>query len=468
MALLLWIGAAHAASSAQSGSPRLTYAPVMKTERLGAGVIRIVYDLNGAAGARFTVTLEASSDGGQTFAVQLRATTGDVGPNVASGTGKAIEWDSAKDIDDLQFDRFVFRVTLTPAYTSATGSAVAAMALKIVVLEGEAAVNVVRQKTAVAPLVEVRDRNDQPVAGALVTFAVRNGKATFSGARTVTVTTNAAGRAAVTTLDPISRGVVQINVQAAFQGQTAAASITQTNVMTAAQAASASAAAGGGSGGGGGLSSTAVAGIAGGGAAGVAVGVAALKSGGGASPVPPLSVTTSPSGTGIREITVFSFTTAGGSEPLSNPSWDFGDGSRGSGGSVTHVYATEGVFQVTLSKAGSSETATTVVRVGSLSGTWLAILSLVDHRLVVTQQGNQLNGQWIVEVHPGATGVTPELTTVRGTISDPRNVVLLEGGICQRTVTTVANGDLTSLSGPVVPANPACTGVFGNYQFNRQ
>ena len=42
--------------------------------------------------------------------------------------------------------------------------------LKIVVIAGEGAVNVIQQKTAVAPIVEVRDRNDQPVAGVVVTF----------------------------------------------------------------------------------------------------------------------------------------------------------------------------------------------------------------------------------------------------------------------------------------------------------
>ncbi len=32
--------------------------------------------------------------------------------------------------------------------------------LKIVVIEGEGAVNIIQQKTAVSPLVEVRDRNN--------------------------------------------------------------------------------------------------------------------------------------------------------------------------------------------------------------------------------------------------------------------------------------------------------------------
>ncbi len=66
--------------------------------------------------------------------------------------------------------------------------------LRIVVIEGEDAVNIIQQKTAVAPIVEVRDRNDQPVAGAIVRFAIHGGRATFGGAQTLTVTTNAVGR----------------------------------------------------------------------------------------------------------------------------------------------------------------------------------------------------------------------------------------------------------------------------------
>src|SRR5688500_11228988 len=51
--------------------------------------------------------------------------------------------------------------------------------LKIVVIEGEDAVNIIQQKTAVAPLIEVRDRNDLPVAGVPVTFSVAGPNATF-------------------------------------------------------------------------------------------------------------------------------------------------------------------------------------------------------------------------------------------------------------------------------------------------
>jgi hypothetical protein len=160
-------------------------------------------------------------------------------------------------------------------------------ALRIVVIEGEDAVNIVQQTTAVAPVVEVRDRNNQPVAGALVRLAINQGRGTFAGARTLSVTTNAAGRAVATGLTPTGAGGLQIGASATFQGQTVVATITQTNVMTAAEAAAAGAsgtgASGGASGaagsGGGGVSGTTL-GVVGGAVAGGAL-VAVSAAGGG-------------------------------------------------------------------------------------------------------------------------------------------------------------------------------------------
>jgi hypothetical protein len=150
--------------------------------------------------------------------------------------------------------------------------------LKIVVIEGEEAVNIIQQKTAVAPVIEVRDRNDQPVAGAIVNFAIRGGRATFGGAQTLTVTTNAVGQAVATGLTPTASGALQISATAAFQGQTTAAvTIAQTNVMTAAQAAAVSGAAGSSGGG----ASGAGAGGAGGGSSGGATAGAGAGAGGG-------------------------------------------------------------------------------------------------------------------------------------------------------------------------------------------
>jgi hypothetical protein len=129
--------------------------------------------------------------------------------------------------------------------------------LKIVVVEGEDAVNIIQQKTAVAPVIEVR-------------------------ARTLAVTADVAGRAVAASLTPTASGALQISATAAFQGQTAAAvTITQTNVMTAAQAAAVSSAATSSSGG---AASGTGAGAGGGGSGGATAGAGAgAGSGGGLS-----------------------------------------------------------------------------------------------------------------------------------------------------------------------------------------
>jgi hypothetical protein len=152
--------------------------------------------------------------------------------------------------------------------------------LRIVVIEGEDGVNIIQQKTAVRPIVEVRDRNDLPVAGALVTFSIPGGQAaSFGGVSTLTIATNAAGRAAATGLTPTTAGAFQIQVQAAFQGQVATATIAQTNVLTAAQAAAQAA---GASGGGTSAGSTGGAAGGGGGVSATTIGVIGAAVGGGA------------------------------------------------------------------------------------------------------------------------------------------------------------------------------------------
>jgi hypothetical protein len=166
------------------------------------------------------------------------------------------------------------RLLSIATFIGVVASAAQQPGLRVVVLEGEDAVNIIQQKTAVRPVVEVRDRNNLPVSGALVTFSIEGGKAaSFGGASTLTVATNAAGQAAVTGLTPSAAGAFQIQVSAAFQGQVATATIAQTNVMTAAQAAAAGAASSGGGASGGGA----------GGASGGASGAGGAAGGGGLS-----------------------------------------------------------------------------------------------------------------------------------------------------------------------------------------
>jgi len=99
-----------------------------------------------------------------------------------------------------------------------------------------------------------------------VRFAITRGRATFSGARTLTVTTNAAGRAIATGLTLTGSGALQISAAAAFQGQTAVMTIAQTNVMTVA-------ASGAGASGGGAASGGAAAGGSGGGLSATTIGI---------------------------------------------------------------------------------------------------------------------------------------------------------------------------------------------------
>ena len=175
------------------------------------------------------------------------------------------------------FTSLVFLLALIPQSPAASG-------LRIVVVEGEDAVNIIQQKTAVAPVVEIRDRNNLPVAGATVTFSITGQGASFGGLSTLTVTTNAAGQAAAVGFTPTAAGAIQINASALVQGQALTATITRTNVMTAAQAVGAAGATGAGGGAGGSGAATGGA-AAGGGVSGTTIGIvgaAAAAVGGGA------------------------------------------------------------------------------------------------------------------------------------------------------------------------------------------
>jgi hypothetical protein len=121
----------------------------------------------------------------------------------------------------------------------------AAPMLNLVVIEGEGAINNIRQRTAREPIVQVQDENHKPVAGAIVTFTLpgRGASGVFAnGMQTLTITTDQQGQAIARGLRPNTvKGEVQIRVNASYQGRTAAITISQTNALvgTAAGAAAA-------------------------------------------------------------------------------------------------------------------------------------------------------------------------------------------------------------------------------------
>jgi hypothetical protein len=108
--------------------------------------------------------------------------------------------------------------------------------LKIVPVNGEDAINIIKKKTAVKPVVEVRDQNNLPVAGASVTFLLPTSGPSGSfanGGKVLTVTTDQNGRAAVTALRANDvAGPYRINVTASSPGKTSATiTVAQSNVL---------------------------------------------------------------------------------------------------------------------------------------------------------------------------------------------------------------------------------------------
>lgn len=108
--------------------------------------------------------------------------------------------------------------------------------LEIVVVEGEGAINNVNDKGNHAPIVQVIDENQKPVAGAAVVFFLPTsgpGGTFFDGSSSMTATTDAQGRATARGIRfNRASGQMQIRVTASYTGRTATATITQTNVAS--------------------------------------------------------------------------------------------------------------------------------------------------------------------------------------------------------------------------------------------
>lgn len=115
--------------------------------------------------------------------------------------------------------------------------------LHIVIVEGEGAVNNIRQRVAREPIVRIEDENRRPVAGATVVFLLPSdgaGGLFPGGERMITVQTDQSGQAVARGLQPNNvTGDFTIRVTASHSGSTATAVITQTNTIAGAAAAGA-------------------------------------------------------------------------------------------------------------------------------------------------------------------------------------------------------------------------------------
>jgi hypothetical protein len=148
--------------------------------------------------------------------------------------------------------------------------------LNITIIEGDGAINNVKQRVAREVIVQVNDENDRPVGGVALAFLLPTsgpGGVFSSGANVLNVTTNAAGRATAQFVPNSVSGTFQISVSASFQGQVSSIVIPQTNALSAAAIAASEAPASIGTGSG--ISLTTIAFIAAAVAGAVAVGVVA-------------------------------------------------------------------------------------------------------------------------------------------------------------------------------------------------
>jgi hypothetical protein len=165
--------------------------------------------------------------------------------------------------------------------------------IQIVIVEGEGAINNVKERLNREVIVQVEDQNHKPVAGAAVSFFLPNdgpGGTFANGTNNLTTTTNAQGRATARGIQfNAQAGAMQIRVAASYAGRTASIVVNESNVLS---GASTPGSRGSGGGGGGGMSTSTklliIGAIVGGGvAAGVLLGSRSSSTATPAAPAPP-------------------------------------------------------------------------------------------------------------------------------------------------------------------------------------
>ena len=182
---------------------------------------------------------------------------------------------------------------------------------------------------------------------------------------------------------------------------------------------------------------------------------AALAGGGGAAaylaltrnqpPVAGLSVT--PRGSGMAGLTQYRFDGGSSSDPDNDQltySWDFGDGSSGSGRNATHVYASAGTYAVTLTVSDGKEQATAMgsaAVVRNLAGQFVARSVIrgtspaidVTETLRLTQNGSNLSGTFNLLLRQGSA-------SARGAASVSGNVASTADFVCPCDVRLSGSG----------------------------
>jgi hypothetical protein len=119
-------------------------------------------------------------------------------------------------------------------------------------------------------------------------------------------------------------------------------------------------------------------------------------------PIPGTIGVSPSSGTGMAAITSYSFSSVGASDPNGDPltyTWNFGDGTSGSGQSVTKTYANAGTYSVVLTVSDGKESvdtpAVSITVARSMAGVWSGGQDpgwLASISVNLTQNGTTLGG----------------------------------------------------------------------------
>jgi transposase len=125
---------------------------------------------------------------------------------------------------------------------------------------------------------------------------------------------------------------------------------------------------------------------------------------------------------GLQGATVIGFTAVGVRDPESAPvtfTWDFGDGTTGSGEATTHVYNVARTFNASLSVSDGKNTAVSngSVTIVSLNGTWRG--SNAAYTLTLTHAGSVVSATW-----DDVTGGLNRRWSGNGAVTPPRNLAL--------------------------------------------
>jgi len=168
------------------------------------------------------------------------------------------------------------------------------------------------------------------------------------------------------------------------------------------------------------------------------------------------SVTVAPQ-SGLQGATDMAFSVAGANDPEGDPltyNWEFGDGTTGSGATVTHKYATAGTFTATVNVGDGRHTVSArgSVSIVSLTGTWRG--NNAAYTVTITHAGAVLAVVW-----DDVSGGLSRRWSGSGSVTNPRNMtatlnpVLNAGSPLSLTATLDATGNILSgsVAGFVTP-----------------